>query len=229
VIGRQHPARVYVDHLPDTAFAHVLLHCYPDPSGLRFIQIGSNDGHRVDPLVPFVASCGWSGLMFEPVPRNFAALRQRHGSNPRLQLRQAAVDIVRGRRLIYDLDRDAHPSLPDWAHGLASFSRERLIQAAAELGLGETAIVTVEVPTVAWANVWRDFGPHRCDIMALDTEGHDLPLLRAAGLDLHRPRIVHFEHACCDIEERLAVYRELLALGYELSTDGPDTTAWLKA
>jgi hypothetical protein len=48
-------------------------------------------------------------------------------------------------------------------------------------------------------------------------------------LATHRPRLIHFEHACCDVDEQLDFYRQLIALGYELATDGPDTTAWLKS
>lgn len=131
--------------------------------------------------------------------------------------------------MLYDLDCLAHPSLPDWAHGLGSFNRERILLAAHELGLDEKAIITEEITTMSWTEVWQDFGPHRCDLLVLDTEGHDLPLLHTADLGRHRPRIIHFEHACATPAERLEFCGKLLALGYELSTEGPDTTAWLPA
>lgn len=229
VIRRHHAAAAFVDHIPQTAFDLALLHCFPSPRGLRFIQIGANDGQRADPLLPYVETGAWSGLMFEPLAVNFSALAKRHGENPRLRLRQCAVDARAGRHTLYDLDRHAYPQLPDWAHGLASFSRQRVLQAARELGLDERAVVSEEVTAVAWDEVWRDFGPHRCDLLVLDTEGHDLTLLRAADLGHHRPRIIHFEHACVSTSERLDFYSMLIALGYELSTDGPDTTAWLPA
>ena len=56
-----------------------------------------------------------------------------------------------------------------------------------------------------------------------------MALLHAAGLGEHRPHLILFEHACNAMAERIEFYRELLELGYELATDGPDTTAWLKA
>lgn len=228
IISRQHAGLGFLEHPPQSAFDLTLLHCHPALSGLNFIQIGANDGQRADPLAAYLEPCAWSGLMFEPLQQNFAALSQRHGHNPRLRLRRNAVDTVASRRPMYDLDRAAHPSLPDWAYGLASFSRERVLQAARELGLDERAVVTEEIVAVTWDEVWRDFGPQRCDLLVLDTEGYDLTLLRTAGLAQHRPRIIHFEHACANEDDRFAFYRELTALGYELATDGPDTTAWLK-
>lgn len=228
VVSRHHAGQRYLQHPPKTAFDLVLLHCFPALRGLNFIQVGANDGQRADPLASYLGPCAWSGLMFEPLKTNHAALLRRHGENPRLRIRRAAVDTATGTRTMYDIDRATYPALPDWAYGLGSFSRERVLSAAHELGLDESAVVTEEIAAVSWEEVWRDFGPQRCDLLVLDTEGYDLILLRGAGLAQHRPRLVHFEHACASLDDRLAFYRELTDLGYEIATDGPDTTAWLK-
>ncbi len=228
IISRRHASLPFVEHPPQTVFDLVLLHCFPDLNGLNFIQIGANDGQRADPLVAYLDACAWSGLMFEPLEANHAALQRRHGANPRLRIHRAAVDHTTSRRIMYDLDRVRHPHLPDWAYGLGSFSRDRVLTALKELGMDEKALKEEEIASLAWVDVWREFGPRRCDLLVLDTEGYDLILLRAAGLAQHRPRIIHFEHVCVDEIDRLAFYRELIALGYEIATDGPDTTAWLK-
>jgi FkbM family methyltransferase len=228
IVSRRHAGIQFLEHVPKTAFDLVLLHSFPDLRSLKFIQVGANDGRRADPLAAYLEPCSWSGLMFEPLAANYAALIRRHAGNPRLQIRRLAVDTVAGSRMMYDLDRVACSNLPDWAYGLGSFSRERVLTAAGELGLGEQAIVVEKIATVTWDDVWRDFGPGRCDLLVLDTEGYDLTLLRAAGLAQHHPRLIHFEHACVGLDDRLAFYRELIDLGYDLVTDGPDTTAWRK-
>ena len=228
-VRTRHPGVRYLDHPPGSAFEDILLRLHPDLRGLGFIQIGANDGRRADPLLPFVDAHEWRGLMFEPLSTNFGDLQRHRGANPRLRLRRAAVDIAAGRRLIYDLSPAATASLPDWTRGLASFSRERLVQAARELKLPDSAIVAEEVETVAWSQVWQEFGPGRCDLLVLDTEGYDLTLLRAADLARHRPRLILFEHACNTMPERLATCRELLELGYELATCEGDTVAYLPA
>lgn len=187
-VRTNHPASHYLRHLPASAFETVLFRLFPDQQGLRFIQIGANDGRRADPLQIFIDKHDWSGIMIEPLSKNFA----------------------------------------DWTRGLASFSRERVAQAASELGLPDTAIISEEIDTITWAQVWSEFGSRPCDLLTLDTEGYDLTLLRAASLSEHKPRIIHFEHACTTSEDRYAFYRELEQLGYEISTDGPDTTAWLQ-
>lgn len=227
LVGARHPGVRYLEHAPASAFAEVLLRLFPDPRGLRFIQIGANDGRRADPLAPFIDDYAWTGLMFEPLSANFTSLQNYRGNNPRLRLHRAGVDVHAGRRPVYDLTPAATASLPDWTRGLGSFSRERVAQAARELGLPESAIQAEEVDTIAWEDVWREFGPQRCDLLALDTEGHDLTLLRAAGLATHRPRLILFEHACSPLAERIEFYRELLELGYDLATCGGDTVASL--
>ena len=219
----------YLDHVPVTAFDDVLFRVFPDLHGLRFIQIGANDGNRADPLQHFINVYAWTGLMIEPLRANFAALQLRRGGNSRLRLRRAAVDLAVGRRTIYDLSPPATASLPDWTHGLGSFSRARLEQVSRELQLPDNVIIEEEVETISWDGVWEEFGPGHCDLLVLDTEGYDLTLLRAAGLAVHRPNVIVFEHACNSLADRIAFYRELLELGYEIATGGGDTIASRRA
>ncbi len=214
----------YFDFPPQSAFESTLLRQAPSLCGLAFVQVGANDGRRADPLARFIDPCKWSGLMLEPLPHNFTGLERQRGGNPRLTLRQAAVDSARGKRTIYDL-RPGLPGLPDWAGGLASFDRSRVVTAARELGLDDQDVVAYEVDTITWDEVWRTFGERCCDLLVLDTEGYDIALLRMAGLAARRPRLIHFEHACVSADERFTFYRELVALGYDITTQGGDTTA----
>lgn len=164
--------------------------------------------------------------MLEPLSCHFTALQNLYGMNPRIALRMAAVDATTGRRLIYDL-RPTAIELPDWAGGLASFDRARVVTAAREFGLDDSAVTAHEIETITWDEVWRQFGPRPCDLLVLDTEGYDITLLRLASIEVHRPRVIHFEHACVSLTERFTFYRELVTFGYELATHGGDTTAWM--
>lgn len=224
-LASDHPAARYVQHPPQTAFESTVLRRFPSLHGLSFVQIGANDGQRFDPIARFIGPYAWRGVMLEPLPTYFAALAARHRDNPRLKLVQAALDVRRGRRLIHRLDPSL-VGLPDWAHGLASFDRARVETIARELGQLASAVLETEIDTLTWDEIWTGLGQRTCDILILDTEGYDLALLRAAELARIRPSLVHFEHACVSPADRLAFYGELLALGYEIASDGPDTTAW---
>ena len=227
LLSGRHPAIRYLDHPPVSGFDTILLQLFPNLHGLNFLQVGANDGQRADPLNRYIDDYAWSGLMFEPLPGNFADLQHHRGGCARLKLYQTAIDTTAGTRPIYDLASSPTAGLPNWTRGLASFSRERLADAARELKLPESSITVTEIETITWEQAWAKFGQRRCDLLVIDTEGHDLPLLRAADISRHRPRLIMFEHACSTLPERLEAYRELLSLGYELTTSEGDTIAWL--
>lgn len=67
----------------------IILQYFGDFVG-RFLEIGACDGLLVSNTLALVER-GWSGLMVEPSPRAFIALRDRHGSNPKLTLVHAAA------------------------------------------------------------------------------------------------------------------------------------------
>jgi hypothetical protein len=118
---------------------------------------------------------------------------------------------------------------PDWIRGLATLNLPRLLETLRSIGLDERVVASEELPALAWADIWQHMPGDRCDLLVLDTEGHDLVLLRAADLGTHQPAIVHFEHQHFSQAERLQAYGELMDLGYEIATDENDTTAWLRA
>jgi FkbM family methyltransferase len=228
VVRRHHAAARYVQDPPRDIFDDLLLRVFPTLENLRFLQIGANDGIRADPIRQKVLDHHWSGLLVEPVPALFAALQKNYAGYAGLQFVNAAIDHQAGERPIFLL-QPSLPGLPDWAHGLASFDPARVRQAAGELGLGEEAIVQQTVRTITWDALLADFGARPCDVLLVDAEGYDLPLLRAAPLGRWQPRMIHFEHACATEADRLAFYGELLALGYELASSAGDTIAWRSA
>lgn len=226
-VTARHTSVRYLDHPPATAFEAVLLRVFPDLTGLHFIQVGANDGRRYDPINAFVTRYRWQGVLVEPVPGNFRHLQRTYAGNPRLTLCQAAVDLQPGQRPVYHLREDLPGPVPDWFWGLASFDREHLLRTVREHGCPEDVVVSTLVPVITWPELWRKLSGKRCDVLVVDTEGYDVTLLRAAGLREHRPRLIQFEHIHVSPAERLAIYRELIDLGYELATDAGDTTAWL--
>jgi FkbM family methyltransferase len=221
-----HPSLPFVRHYPARMLDYVLSRLWPDLQGLHFVQIGANDGVQNDPIVALITRYAWHGVMVEPLPQHLAALRSRYGNNPRVTLVAAALDAQAGRRALYDINPGTH-TLPQWSRGLASFSRERVLEAAQSLDLPPSCVQQTEVATVTWNHLWGQCPHARCDILIMDTEGFDLELLKLADLGQLKPRVIQFEHACASPADRLAFYGQLIAFGYEIATDGPDTVAWL--
>jgi len=226
VVHNHHPAMKYFEALPAGFLDLVLLQVFPNRQGLRFIQIGANNGVRLDPIRAQVLRYGWRGVLVEPLPLVFAELQKNYAGTPGLQFINAAVDVTAGTRAIHFL-RPGLP-VPDWAHGLATFDLARLQGTARELGRTDEDIVHQEIRTLTWEQLLADFGDGPCDVLVVDAEAYDIPILRAAPLGRLRPRVIHFEHSCASPADRLAFYGELISLGYEIASDGPDTIAWLR-
>jgi FkbM family methyltransferase len=228
-VSDQHRALGYLENFPHTSFHNVLYRVFPRLEGLTFLQIGANDGKRFDPIHELIVRYQWRGVLVEPVADIFRSLTETYRGCSGLRFLQAAVDIEQGSRTIYRLNANCLESLPEWAMGLATFNRHQLVETASKLGVSESSIVSEDVVTVSWAELWALLPSSRCDVLVIDTEGHDVPLLNQAGLEKHRPRIVHFEHALTSVPDRLSFYGKLLDYGYQFTTDENDTTAWLAA
>jgi FkbM family methyltransferase len=224
-INQKHCLARYIDHPKLTPFDHVLLRCFDNLNNLRFVQIGANDGKRGDPINALINHYAWHGAMLEPDAIYFASLTELHGRNPRLKLLNVALSDECGEKPLYVIRQDIE-NLPDWAKGLGSLSRERVLTAVKEIGLTEDVIVQKTVATITWREIRKELGNKAPDVLVLDTEGYDIFLLRLAELQEYRPKVILFEHSCVSIAERLSFYRDLLSFGYEILTDGGDTIAY---
>jgi FkbM family methyltransferase len=226
-VSTKHRAADYLSDFSLSSFRYVLLRVFPSLEGLVFLQIGANDGRRFDPIHDLVTKHRWRGVLVEPVPEIHRSLRETYKDREGLQFLQAAVDLEKGLRAIYRLDSEKLKTVPEWAIGLATFDKEQLVGTALKLGLSEAAIVSEKVETVTWPELWAMLPGKRCDVLVVDTEGYDVPLLSNSDLEKHRPRVVHFEHALTSVPDRLKFYGRLIEMGYQIATDENDTTAWL--
>jgi len=57
----------------------------------RFLQVGANDGVRHDPIRELVLEFGLRGVLLEPLPDMFEALRENYSGQPQLEFVNAAV------------------------------------------------------------------------------------------------------------------------------------------
>jgi FkbM family methyltransferase len=227
VVTAGHASARYVEHVPSGPFDEILLRSFPDLNGLNFIQIGANDGLRGDPIRKYVTSCHWSGVLVEPDPALFRALQQNYAAeSTRLRFLNAAIDTAEGERALFQID-PATPDLVEWARGVVSFDRSHVARIAAHLKLPDAAIHSSRVRTATWEELKKIFGPRHCDVLVVDVEGYDAALLRLADLPRLKPTVIQFEHGCLARDDRLALYGELIDLGYELATHFIDTIAYL--
>jgi FkbM family methyltransferase len=228
VVRRTHAQARYLTLVSPTPLDEALFRVFPSLTGLSFVQVGANDGRRLDPVCRHIAACGWRGVFVEPDPDLFSQLRRNYGAQDRFAFLNAAVDVAAGQQTLHFIRPDL-PALPDWVHGVGSLRRAHLENVAEHLNLPADAIASRPITTITWDDVFAALGSARPDVLVIDTEGHDAVLLDCLDFARHAPRVLHFEHACISAADRLRLYGRLIDLGYEIASFGPDTTAYRTA
>jgi FkbM family methyltransferase len=171
-------------------FVHKLL---PDilksPMPVCF-DVGANEGNFSALLL--AALPGAHIHAFEPHPRNFARLKQRVAQSTRVVCHQTAVGDSSGTTTLYDrsdLDGSSHASL-----------HEGVITAIH----GKNA-VAVEVPLDTLDQFVAKNTIQAVDFLKIDTEGHEMAVLRGARelIASGRIRCIQFEFNEMNVESRV--------------------------
>lgn len=192
---------------------------------IQVVQIGSNDGKTGDPLYPLLQKNGqWRALLVEPLPHIFARLRANYPEEERFQL--ANVAINQGEELpFYHVDPVAKEDLPDlpyWYDQLGSFDRNHI---AKELdGVLEPYIRSSSVVGLRLVTLLEQYHIDKIDVLHIDAEGYDWPILAQLPLDQFSPSFILFEyHHLIEEEYRAAI--DFLKGGFYLYKCGIDILA----
>jgi FkbM family methyltransferase len=190
---------------------------------LFFVQIGAFDGQTGDQLHPWIARYDWSGILVEPQPRYFAALKHTYADRPKLQLRDVAIAEVPEERTLYTI-REGVPGLPHWAPQVASFDRARLQSRGWRGRDGEDVIEAVQVQCLPLPHLLDEV--KQVDLLQIDVEGYDAEIIRMFDFDRFRPAIVRFESRHLSRGQLDAAVRRLVSYGYRVAVGYRDTLAW---
>lgn len=147
-----------------------------------FVEIGGFDGETWS-NTSFLADEGWRGLYVEPVPGHARKIAARHFFN-RVQVEQRAVSRQSGPMTFsamgplstsVDVNKRAYASI-DWAKESSLQAREIVVEAE---------------PLVAIFD--RNRVPQNFDLLVVDVEGAEEPIIDALLESMWRPRILLVE------------------------------------
>jgi FkbM family methyltransferase len=184
---------------------------------VMFIQIGSHNGVDGDPLAKWIdQNPRWHGIMVEPVPEQFEALRKLRGDNPRVRLVRAAITDHDGTVDMTVVNESASSSMLDVSQ-LSSVSADIV----RKHGVPESQMRQLSVPAMTFATLIE--GAPSIDVLHIDAEGHDALILDQVDLVGVRPAVVMFESLHLSVEDRERCEKRLLEAGYRVVGNSFDT------
>jgi len=191
-----------------------------------FIQIGANDGDQNDPIRHFVAKARWAGILVEPVPEYFEALKDNYRGSSGLHFENVAISDSAANRDFWYLE-DADCRLPEWARGLGSFFKDEVTSAAAPDTDLSAHLRSIKVPCMSLEGLLEKYERPAADLLIIDAQGFDGKIIKQVDFSLMKPCVIVYEHILLGKEEKQACREMLEAQGYQLKQDQWDVVAEL--
>lgn len=201
----------------ETAETELLRRLLPPDAPRALVEVGAHDGVATSSSLPLVAD-GWSAILVEPHPEVFERLLFVHGANPDAFCVRGACSDRPGRMPLH---------LGSGENSMLSSLTDRRgdpVLSSTQAG----AVVEVDVYLLADVLAARSW-PSDYAVLLVDTEGHDLEVLRGAGLDRWRPRIVVTEDYPFDLDGLRAKHELLWSSGYGLFDRIGANSVWIDA
>jgi FkbM family methyltransferase len=203
-------------------FNRLLDELWQSPGGVKFVQVGANDGVRFDGLYAKVTQHPCAGLVIEPLPDMFERLKMNYAGYPAIVPVKIAIHASARSMDLYRVAPGAIPPLPDWAAGIASFDRGHLTGH----GIPVEHIVAEPVACVPLMELLESTRCLDANVLQIDTEGYDAEIIRMIDFARFRPRLIKYEHKNLTSSAAHDAETSLRAAGYRVNKEQQDTIAW---
>lgn len=152
-----------------------------------FIEVGAYDGYNYSNTYP-LASLGWRGYYFEPIPHLAEACRRNHANHEKIEVIESAVGSSEGLFEIAVADT------------LSTLSEEQF-KAYEEIdwAIGHLKVYSsgkITVPVIRLENAVESLGIKNVDLLVIDVEGAEESVLLSFDLKRMSPRMI-----ICEIED----------------------------
>ncbi|MEM7479361.1 MAG: FkbM family methyltransferase [Planctomycetota bacterium] len=184
---------------------------------LYFVQIGAFDGKTGDPLFKLVKSQGWNGILVEPQPDAFKALKANYDSQSGLQFFQVAVGPENGQISFY--------TRQSGEARVASTQKHLIVKP----GHAVNDVEEIKVPCWTFDKLLCEAeAPQQIDLLQIDAEGFDFEIIKSIDFEDCRPTILRFEHVVMSAQDTNDCLTLLADQGYRFLLENDDTTAILQ-
>jgi FkbM family methyltransferase len=207
----------------------------PKHGEVTFIQAGAADGLLHDPYREFILRGNMRGVLVEPLPFQFSALKRNYAHKRNVFFENCAISYPANRIELFVLSEEFvadHPQREVLALQ-ASTSRERFINSLSLCGAPEgwkhVMGITVYGKTIEEMMLQNGFDSFDC--IFLDMEGYEPQVLLNLDFATVQPKLIVYEHVCLGASS-VQIEGHLAANGFVLTRFAQDNVAvgpeWLK-
>ncbi|WP_333817591.1 FkbM family methyltransferase [Tabrizicola sp.] len=150
------------------------------------LQVGAGNGETGLPLLPRFQDDGWSGLLIEPHPQNFAQLDALHANGERVAVLNLGISDVSASLPLHSLTPEAEARNRRAPRRRASLIRDRI----ATPGILPEDIASTEVPFLRMDTVLTELGIDSAQIIAINAGGHEAQVLSSFDPAAFGPSLV---------------------------------------
>lgn len=192
-----------------------------------FIQIGSNDGKKNDPIHKHIVKYGWKGILIEPVPYLFQKLKTTYRGQESLIFENIAIANKDGYKTFYRVEENNEPGNPPWYDQLGSFRKEVVLKHRDKVPNLEKHLISEEIQCLSFDSLMLKHAVKKIDLLHIDAEGYDYEIIKTVPFARIKPHMILYEHKHLSGEDRRACLALLRANGYAILEMRNDTFARL--
>jgi len=191
-----------------------------------FVQIGANDGVGADPVREHVLNHNWKGLLVEPVPHVFEALKRNYQGHLGLDFANVAVTERQGTATML-----AAVALPTGKRNpmspMSSFDPLVVEKHRWMVDDLNGLVAPTDVKTTTLPGLFEQYGVGKIDGLFVDTEGHDKIVLDQLNMETNAPHFIMYEHAHLSATRQIQLTDRFSDYGYSVTNLRRDTFAEL--
>jgi FkbM family methyltransferase len=151
---------------------------FGDIANGKFVDVGGYDGFTYSNTYG-LALKGWSGIVYEPDPENYAKCVNTYKDMPHVKVINKAIGAKQGH-------------VPLWLAGAGSTADAEQVKLGRPEGQYDTKTVMVDMSRLDFELVYRSMFPP-IDVVSIDVEGGELDVLAEFCINYWKPNMVIIE------------------------------------
>ena len=203
-----------------------------ETSDFFFIQIGSGDGKKTDPIYDYVKKYKWKGILIEPVKSLYDELKRNYkGFEENLAFRNIAIDVEEGYKDFYRISNISNNNVkkPFWYDQIGSLDKEIVLKHKDEIPGLEENLLKEKIRCISLNQLFKQEEVKKVNLLHLDVEGYDYKIIRSINFNFVKPDMILYEHKHLGEYNRVKCMEYLFNRGYVFIVQGDDTFAYKKA